>query len=110
MAMESGQAATRPLGLAKIASGELALLATLNVVGDLVALTNVHAGTLHVGDVQEDVLGAVLGLNEAEALGAVEPLNGADRHKNVPMKPETAMQYCLADHLQFETETSSGPK
>jgi hypothetical protein len=38
--------------------------------------------------VQEDILGAVLGLNEAEALGAVEPLNGADRHETVPIKTE----------------------
>jgi hypothetical protein len=38
--------------------------------------------------VQEDVLGAVLGLNEAEALGAVKPLNGADRHETVPIKTE----------------------
>jgi hypothetical protein len=39
--------------------------------------------------VQEDVLGAVLGLNEAEALGRVEPLNGADSHEIIPIKTES---------------------
>lgn len=35
-----------------------------------------HPGTLHGGDVDEDVLAAVVGLDEAESLRGVEPLHG----------------------------------
>ena len=35
-----------------------------------------QTGALDGGDVDEDVLAAIVRLNEAEALGAVEPLNG----------------------------------
>src|SRR6266446_6045251 len=36
-----------------------------------------HAGALDRADMHEDVLAAIIRLNEAEALLAVEPLNGA---------------------------------
>jgi len=39
-----------------------------------------HASALDGGDVDEDVGAAVVKLNEAEALLAVEPLHGADLH------------------------------
>ena len=38
------------------------------------------AGALDSADVDEDVLAAVVGLNETEALLGVEPLNSASRH------------------------------
>jgi hypothetical protein len=48
-----------------------ALLALLNLVTKLLAL--VQAGTLDLGDMDVDVLGAVIGLDEAVALCGVEP-------------------------------------
>jgi hypothetical protein len=53
--------------------------------------------------VQEDVLGAVLGLNEAEALGRVEPLNGADSHEIVPIetgKPPSIIAWRIIFNLK----------
>jgi hypothetical protein len=44
---------------------------------------------LDVGDVEEDVLRTVLGLNESKALGWVEPFYGASRHSGVPFITST---------------------
>ena len=40
--------------------------------------TDTKGRTLHVGNVQEDILRAIIGLDEAVALVRVEPLYGAD--------------------------------
>src|SRR3546814_13953175 len=44
-----------------------------------------QAGALDGGDVDENVGVSVLGLDETEALGAVEPFDRADRHRCPPM-------------------------
>jgi hypothetical protein len=36
------------------------------------------------GDVDENILTAIVGLNESKALGAVEPLHGTSRHMRIP--------------------------
>ena len=38
------------------------------------------AGTLQRGDVHENILAAVFGLNESKTLGRVEPLYGSSSH------------------------------
>jgi hypothetical protein len=60
-------------------------LASLGVANDikaeLLAFDDVvHAGPLDRGDVDENVRSALIGLDEAEALGAVEPLYSTCRH------------------------------
>src|SRR3546814_14851283 len=48
-----------------------------DVVGHLLAVGQAtHAGTLDGRNMDENVRAAVVGLNEAEAIGAVEPLHG----------------------------------
>jgi hypothetical protein len=107
----AAEAAAQPSSLTKVTGGLLALLALKDLVFELVALARLlEARALDVGDVQEDVLGAVLGLDEAETLGCVEPLNGADGHDLYPIKQKAAEQYCSMDHLHFETETNPKPK
>src|SRR5262249_28474891 len=52
-----------------------------NLVADLLALVQaVEACTLDGADVDEDVLPALLRLDEAEALGGIEPLNSTSWH------------------------------
>jgi len=66
------------------ATGGLLAAATvcLHLVGDLLSFDQVaHSGALDSGDVDENVLAAVIRLDEAKALGFVEPLNGADGHR-----------------------------
>src|ERR1051326_9392597 len=67
----------------------LALLATLEVEADLLALLQVtEAGALDRRDVNEDVLRAILGLNEAEALRGVEPFDCTDGHLSLQRSEE----------------------
>jgi len=49
-----------------------------------------HAGALNGADVHEDVVAAVVRLNEAEALGRVEPLNCSGRHLSFSKMRECA--------------------
>ena len=51
-----------------------------------------EAGALNRGDVDEHVIRTVFRLNEAEALGGVEPLDGTNGHGSVPFLalPHTA--------------------
>ena len=49
-----------------------------------------------VGDVEEDVLRAVVRLNEAVALGRVEPLHGADGHGDAPFMTKCRPRGCRA--------------
>ena len=54
---------------------------------DLRAFNEVrHASTLDGGYMDENVLAAIVGLNEAEALVAVEPRNGSSCHRCIPLK------------------------
>src|SRR5690606_28176379 len=52
---------------------------------DLLAFDQVrHASTLDCGDVDENVLTAIVGLDEAEALGGVKPLDRSSCHSSIP--------------------------
>src|SRR5208283_5626921 len=64
---------------------ELALLALLDLVADLLTLVQVaDPRPLDGGDMHEDVLRAVIRLDEAVALLGVEPFDGACRHRITP--------------------------
>jgi hypothetical protein len=70
----------------QIRGGQFATLAH-DVVADLLALIEVaHAGTLDCGNVDENVLSAILRLNEAKAFLGVEKLNGTCSHKWPPLR------------------------
>src|SRR5690606_15925127 len=61
-----------------------AVAAGFDVEGDLLAVVEVgEAGALERRDVHEDVLRALLRLDEAEALGGVEPFHGAVGHREI---------------------------
>src|SRR5690606_30308106 len=52
-----------------------------DLVGNLLAIGQAtHAGTLNGRNMDENVRAAVIGLNEAKTLGAVEPLHGTCFH------------------------------
>src|SRR5580658_4707554 len=70
----------------ELASRHLAvLLVPFELEADLLAFAErAEAGAFHGRDVDEDVRAAVVGLNEAEALGGVEPLHCASRHVHSP--------------------------
>src|SRR5512139_365304 len=54
-----------------------------DVVAQLLTLTEVtHASLLDCGDVNEDVLSAIVRLNETEAFLGVKPLYCSMKHKN----------------------------
>src|SRR4051812_37881003 len=56
-----------------------------DLVGELLAFVQrAEAGALNGADVYEHVLAAVVGLDEAEALGRVKPLHGSHAHGVVP--------------------------
>src|SRR5580698_4344084 len=60
-----------------------ALLATFQVEADLLALIqSTKASALNRRDMDEDILRAVIGLNEAKSLLSVEPLDRSLRHRN----------------------------
>src|SRR5688572_29181041 len=65
----------------QVGRGGLAVAAGLELVGDLVAFVQaVEARTLDIGNVDERVLVAAVGSDEAEALGGIEELNCAIDH------------------------------
>src|SRR4051794_10512401 len=77
----SGPSRTLSGGLQVLGRALAALGVALLLVGDLPPLAQrVHAGALDGGDVDEDVRAAVVGLDEAVALGGVGPLHRAGRH------------------------------
>ena len=69
-------------GLLELGRGHLARLAIpFQFVGQLVAFVQrANARTLDRGDVHEHVGAAVIGLDEAKALGRIEPLYSTGRH------------------------------
>src|SRR5687767_348639 len=72
----------RSVGERQVGGRLAAVAAALEVEGDLLAVVEMaDAAALKRGDVDEDVLGATLGLDEAEALGGVEPFHGALGHR-----------------------------
>src|SRR4051812_34667185 len=63
--------------------GLLALRAVLDLeLHLLVLLQGLEARALDFGEVREEVFAAAIGLDEAETLGVVEPLDGAGAHCN----------------------------
>src|SRR6185312_13690618 len=75
------------LGALQIFRGRLAGLAIgHDLVRDLLAFAEgAHSSAFDRADVNEDVLAAVLRLNETETLLAVKPLHGARAHKIYPL-------------------------
>lgn len=70
----------------EIDRGLLAIAASLDFIRNLLALVEGgHASALKSGDVDEYVRSAVLGLDEAEAFGGVEPFYGACCHNEAPL-------------------------
>jgi hypothetical protein len=64
----------------QIRGGQLATLA-YDVVADLLPLIEVaHAGTFDCGNVDENVLSTIVGLNETEALLGIKPFYRSRRH------------------------------
>src|SRR4051812_43782792 len=85
---------TRANGRVVVASGGLEVrrrfLSALphHLEADLLALVEpVQTCGVHGSDVDEHVLRAVLRLNEAEALGGVEPLHGTHCHQTLSFLP-----------------------
>jgi hypothetical protein len=78
---KSGYLAERP-------SGRLAGTAVLlDLEIDFLAFSQArHACALNSGNVDENVRTAVAWLDEAEALGAIEPFNGTGCHMRIPSK------------------------
>jgi hypothetical protein len=76
-----GKADTK-LDSLKVASRHLArLVVALEFVADLLAFDDfAHSSALDGRDVNEGVSAAVVRLNEAEALGGIEPFNCASGH------------------------------
>src|SRR4051812_40486539 len=72
----------KALGRLQLARGHLAAaLIALQLEADLLAFVErAEARTLDGRDVHENVVAAVVGLDEAEALSGVEPLHGAGSH------------------------------
>ena len=60
-------------GIAEIP--DLALLAALEIKANLLAFLQSQTGALDGGDMHEHILAAIIGLNETEAFGGVEPLD-----------------------------------
>src|SRR4051795_13551562 len=84
MAAKASPDGVRRSGQLQVAGRNLALARViLEVEADLLALvqrTDRRAGPLERADVDEHVRAARIGLDEAEALGCVEPLHGAGSH------------------------------
>src|SRR5687767_705474 len=79
-AIAASAAASRS-GSLQVDGAGLPALVVLEVVGEaLVLIQTVHPGLVHRGDMNERVVPAAVGLNEAEALGGVEEFDCADRH------------------------------
>lgn len=92
----------------QVTSRNFALLATLKLVFQLVALARLlQACTLDVRNMQEDVLGAIIGLDEAKALGGVEPFDGTGGHGGVPFMTEFRTARLL-DGSNFEGRRTPG--
>src|SRR3954447_19689488 len=76
-----GFAPSRSRGLEVDRRGLAVALVGLELVGDLLTFAQAHqAGALHRRDVDEDILAAVVRLDEAVALGLVEPLHRTRFH------------------------------
>src|SRR4029453_3519119 len=70
-----------------------ALRIALLFVGNLLAFVQgAETGTLDRRDMHEHIRPTGLRLNEAVSLGAVEPLDGTDRHRSLPKLD------CIAPH------------
>jgi hypothetical protein len=67
----------------EVASGHFArLVVTLHVIANLLAFNDfAHASAFDGGDMDKCVRATVVRLNEAVALGGIEPFNGASGHE-----------------------------
>lgn len=84
------------LGGLKIAGRHFArLVVALHLEADLLAFDEfAHSGALYSRNMDERIRAAIVGLDEAEALGGIKPFNGASGHdepfhsKSVPTTPK----------------------
>jgi hypothetical protein len=75
----------------QIGRGELAVVAALDVEGDLLILRERgQTRTLDGGYVHEHILRAIIGLDEAEAFGGIKKLHGASNHRILPSRASPA--------------------
>lgn len=70
-------------GRLQIDGRDSTVLAGLSIERDSLPLDEfTHTGRLNRRDMHEDVLGAILGLNESKAFGNVEELDDTDAHRS----------------------------
>jgi len=73
-----------------------------NFERDLLSLTEtLHSRAFDRADMDEDILAAVVGLNETEAFLATEPLHGSLRHGTLPLKLRL-LRAAMAQPAKFE--------
>ena len=78
----------------------LALLAALKLVSELLAFPQIaHPRPLDGGDMDKNILGAVVGLNETIALLRVKPLYRTASHSSLPLKRSRSRLLSRMDHI-----------
>src|SRR6266853_6654715 len=78
----------------------LALLAALELVVELLAFPQIaHSRALDGGDMDKNILGAVIGLNETIALLRIKPLNRTRSHSSLPLKISYNRLRSRLDHI-----------
>jgi hypothetical protein len=81
-------AGEKSASFAEAASRGLASAAVLlDLIVDLLAVNEgLKARSFDSGNVHENILPAIVGLDKSKSLGAVEPLHGSSRHMLIPCK------------------------
>src|SRR5438046_1478637 len=93
---------SRKLCFAEIYRRGLALLAALELEGELLALPQIaNPRSLNGRNMDEDILGAVVGLNKTIALLRVEPLYRTRSHSSFPSTRFASRQICRLNHISI---------
>src|SRR6266853_2059695 len=78
----------------------LALLAALELIVELLAFPQIaHPRPLDGGNMDKDILGAVIGLDETIALLRIKPLNRTRSHSSLPLKRSHSRLRSRLDHI-----------
>src|SRR5579862_5356293 len=94
------RAAWSELFRAEVYRRGLALLAALELVVELLAFPQIaHPRPLDSRDMDKNILGAVVGLNESVALLRVKPLNRTRSHSSLPLKRSRSRLRSRSDHI-----------
>src|SRR5512135_1372258 len=81
------RAARSELFRAEVYRRGLALLAALKLVVELLAFPQIaHSRPFDGGDMNKNIFGAVVGLDETVALLCIKPLNRTRSHSSLPLK------------------------